>query len=101
MPQHIDELLPPAVPSLTPSTAANGHQTNGHSTNGFATTSAAVPSTSTSAVKARLDAMDYENSDAPGASPSALFKPLWAGSTIDRREFVRLALQTFKDMGYT
>ena len=29
------------------------------------------------------------------------FKPLWPGSNLDRQEFVRLALQTFKEMGYT
>ncbi|SGZ22426.1 BQ5605_C022g09486 [Microbotryum silenes-dioicae] len=37
------------------------------------------------------DASDYEHSS---------FKPLWPGSDIDRREWVRLALQTFKEMGY-
>ncbi|SCV68978.1 BQ2448_1998 [Microbotryum intermedium] len=37
------------------------------------------------------DANDYEHSS---------FKPLWPGSAVDRREWVRLALQTFKEMGY-
>lgn len=98
MPQHIEELLPPPIPSLSPSNA--GHQnSNGRATNGFGAASTA-PSASNSTVAIRLDVMDYENSDAPGATPSAPFKPLWPGSTIDRREFVRLALQTFKDMGY-
>lgn len=31
---------------------------------------------------------------------SGYFKPLWEGSNLDRREFVRLALQTFEEMGY-
>lgn len=39
------------------------------------------------------DAMEYEQ--------GATFKPLWEGSQVDRREFVRLAMQTFKDLGYT
>ena len=28
------------------------------------------------------------------------FKPLWAGSNLDRQEFVRLTLQAFQEMGY-
>lgn len=42
----------------------------------------------------RRDALDYPD-DEKG------FKPLWPGSELDRRELVRLALQTFKEMGYT
>ncbi|BGP53794.1 hypothetical protein JCM8202v2_001366 [Rhodotorula sphaerocarpa] len=40
-----------------------------------------------------LDAGEYEGDEG--------FVPLWAGSNLDRREFVRLAMQTFEDMGYT
>ena len=66
----------------------NGHSgvemENGHS-NGAARTEEGE-STMT-------DAMDY--------AQGAVFKPLWEGSQVDRREFVRLAMQTFKDLGYT
>lgn len=45
------------------------------------------------AIARRLDAMEYEGDEG--------FVPLWKGSNLDRREFVRLAMQTFEDMGYT
>lgn len=61
--------------------AANGHaesaSSNGHD-------SGAAP--------VHTDAMEYEGGIA--------FKPLWDGSQVDRREFVRLALQAFKEIGY-
>ncbi|KWU44917.1 WD40 repeat-like protein [Rhodotorula sp. JG-1b] len=37
--------------------------------------------------------MEYEGDEG--------FVPLWKGSNLDRREFVRLAMQAFEDMGYT
>lgn len=37
--------------------------------------------------------MDYEG--------GVEFKPLWEGSQVDRREFVRLALQAFQEIGYS
>lgn len=36
-----------------------------------------------------------------GAGGAGYFKPLWPGSNLDRREFVRLALQAFNEIGYT
>lgn len=37
--------------------------------------------------------MEYDGEDG--------FKPLWPGSDVDRREFVRLTLQALKEIGYT
>lgn len=42
----------------------------------------------------RTDAMEYEEGEIE-------FKPLWQGSDIDRREFVRLTMQTLMEMGYS
>lgn len=48
----------------------------------------------TSRISRRTDALEYvENKLA--------FKPLWEGSDIDRREFVRLTLQALGDVGYS
>lgn len=41
---------------------------------------------------AEKDAAQYEGDEG--------FVPLWEGSNLDRREFVRIALQAFQDMGY-
>ena len=83
--------------------STNGHSsstTNGHSNgNGLGVAADQIGTDrSTSAsdgVKAskRLDAMEYEGDEG--------FVPLWRGSNLDRREFVRLAMQAFEDMGYT
>ncbi|GAA5934008.1 hypothetical protein JCM1841_002048 [Sporobolomyces salmonicolor] len=81
---------------------SNGHApalaTNGHA-NGFGTSSdggaAAAkdgPLASGASSSRALDAMEYDGEDG--------FVPLWEGSNFDRREFVRLALQAFEDMGY-
>ncbi|GAA5867882.1 hypothetical protein JCM1840_003474 [Sporobolomyces johnsonii] len=81
----------------------NGHApalaTNGHA-NGFGTSSDGVaaaaakdgPLASGSSSSRALDAMSYDGEEG--------FVPLWEGSNLDRREFVRLALQAFEDMGY-
>lgn len=78
MPQTID--VSPVV--------ENGHSLvavgNGHSNGGAGMQEGEVMMT---------DAMEYVGGVA--------FKPLWEGSQVDRREFVRLAMQTFKDLGYT
>ena len=76
MPQTID---------VSPAMNENGHSLllgNGHS-NGTRKAEGGLVMT---------DAMHYEQ--------GAVFKPLWEKSQIDRREFVRLAMQTFKDLGY-
>lgn len=44
-------------------------------------------------VKRQLDVDEYEEA-------GITFKPLWKGSEIDRREFVRLTMQTLQEMGY-
>ncbi|GAA5862183.1 hypothetical protein JCM3774_004812 [Rhodotorula dairenensis] len=64
--------------------------TNGHS-NGHG--GAGVADDGSDALPKRLDAMQYEGDEG--------FVPLWKGSNLDRREFVRLAMQAFQDMGYT
>ncbi|KAI5479335.1 catabolite degradation protein [Pseudohyphozyma bogoriensis] len=89
MAQSIDlEPSPAGSGTASSSATTNGHATsNGHS-NGV--TSADI---ATSHAKERLDAMDYDG-DASG------FVPLYEGSDIDRREFVRLALQSLRDIGY-
>ncbi|KAM0755447.1 hypothetical protein T439DRAFT_375809 [Meredithblackwellia eburnea MCA 4105] len=61
--------------------ASNGHG-NGH-TNG-----AVLPDNTEN----RIDAMDYDGERG--------FKPLWPGSELDRREFVRITLQALRDIGY-
>ncbi|BGP13752.1 hypothetical protein JCM10213v2_001690 [Rhodosporidiobolus nylandii] len=85
---------------------SNGHSTasavalNGHS-NGLAAggsgadSGIATPLDGTLAKNGArtLDAMQYEGDEG--------FVPLWEGSNLDRREFVRLALQAFEDMGYS
>jgi hypothetical protein len=60
--------------------------------------------------KRRTDAMAYvpdasqiEGEDDSTASTSTgtfNFMPLWPGSNIDRREFVRLTMQALAEMGY-
>lgn len=96
MPQMIeDPILPPPIPA--PSSVASNGLSNGHATNGFGGAAEGLLGDSNGAV-VRRDAMDYEDDD--GAS-LVVRKPLWEGSSIDRREFVRLALQAFKEMGYT
>jgi hypothetical protein len=69
---------------MLPLTAANGHA-NGHS-NGHSGSSNGLSTSK------RRDVEDYDE----GAS----FRPLWKGSEVDRREFVRLSLQMFREMGY-
>ncbi|GAA5987610.1 hypothetical protein JCM5350_001895 [Sporobolomyces pararoseus] len=87
------------APTSTTSTT-NGHSTstsesNGHS-NGFALNgngngaSTAVDMTVSDGKE--LDSSQYRGEEG--------FVPLWEGSNFDRREFVRLALQAFQDMGY-
>lgn len=79
MPLPIDVEEPLSAGTTIPS---NG---NGH-TNGFG-------SGTVGEVKRQLDVEEYEEA---GLS----FKPLWKGSEIDRREFVRLTMQTLEEMGY-
>lgn len=58
--------------------------------------------------RSHTDAMDYipdyshfdHESTAEPSTGTLTFKPLWAGSHIDRRELVRLAMQAFEEMGY-
>lgn len=95
---------PPPLASASTSTLGNGHTLapavgvgghlpsssaavgNGHAaTNGFS-------SSSNGTVTRTTDAMQYDGDEG--------FVPLWDGSNLDRREFVRLALQAFEDMGY-
>ncbi|BGO89478.1 hypothetical protein NBRC10512_003937 [Rhodotorula toruloides] len=93
-------------PSQPVASTSNGHAplvsdgsspfaSNGHS-NGLASTSSPSPAMnggkSVSNGTGGLDAMQYEGEEG--------FVPLWEGSNLDRREFVRLALQAFQDMGY-
>lgn len=92
--------LPTSIEART-----NGHSamtTNGHSNGNVPSDvdgphsngSADPPAGSTVSTYVRpLDAGEYEGDEG--------FVPLWAGSNLDRREFVRLAMQTFEDMGYT
>lgn len=79
MAQSIDPtLLQPEAASSTSSgaTVDDHHATsNGHS-NGTG----------------HVDAMDYDGESG--------FKPLWEGSDVDRREFVRIALQALEEIGY-
>lgn len=87
------------VPALAVSTSAsNGHSrgesngnghSNGFATNGNSSTSLVDKELSTNGA---LDSNKYRGEDG--------FVPLWEGSNLDRREFVRLALQAFQDMGY-
>ncbi|KPV75622.1 uncharacterized protein RHOBADRAFT_13767 [Rhodotorula graminis WP1] len=73
-----------AAPSSTnctsPDLAINGTTSAASATNGHVAV----------AVK---DAAQYEGDEG--------FVPLWEGSNLDRREFVRIALQAFQDMGYS
>ncbi|GAA5960544.1 hypothetical protein JCM8115_003216 [Rhodotorula mucilaginosa] len=83
--------------------SANGHSssmTNGHSNgNGLGVAADQLDTDRSTTVSdgdkpsRRLDAMEYEGDEG--------FVPLWKGSNLDRREFVRLAMQAFEDMGYT
>lgn len=58
--------------------------------------------------RSHTDAMDYipdyshfdHESTTEPSTGTLTFKPLWAGSHIDRRELVRLAMQAFEEMGY-
>lgn len=78
-------------------TSANGHSlaSNGHPPkNGIS-----LAQSATNNHTRHLDAMDYDDEHGGGGGLS--FKALWRGSSIDRRELVRLALQTFDEMGYT
>ncbi|BGP45859.1 hypothetical protein JCM10450v2_001694 [Rhodotorula kratochvilovae] len=68
--------------------------TNGHallSANGHAPTASASNGFSAGAEAGR-DAAQYDGDEG--------FVPLWEGSNLDRREFVRIAMQAFEDMGY-
>lgn len=80
----------PLVPDDPSPFASNGHS------NGLAPTSTPSPATNggkgISNGAGGLDAMQYDGDEG--------FVPLWEGSNLDRREFVRLALQAFQDMGY-
>ncbi|KAL8286124.1 hypothetical protein RQP46_004612 [Phenoliferia psychrophenolica] len=91
MAQSID-VNPPAgaAASSSSATATNGHHPASSSAshgngNGNGATELEVESVT--------DAMDYEHGE--------VFKPLWEGSDIDKREFVRLTLQALKEIGYT
>lgn len=70
-------------------TASFDLPTNGHGSsltgNGHTITSHAVGGS---------DGAEYE------AAGPGHFKPLWKGSQLDRKEFVRIALQAFNEMGY-
>ncbi len=90
------------LPSSPEAHSANGHSssmTNGHSNgNGIGVADQIDTDRSTNRSDGdrpskRLDAMEYEGDEG--------FVPLWKGSNLDRREFVRLAMQAFEDMGYT
>lgn len=72
MPQSIDGEVSPAP--------ANGLALNGHATHPERTLK-------------RLDSMDYAG--------DVSFVPAWKGSSLDKREFVRLALQALGEMGYS
>jgi hypothetical protein len=75
MPQSIDGEVSLSLTSTLNGVALNGH--SGHSERGLK----------------RLDSMDYAG--------DVDFVPAWKGSSLDKREFVRLALQALGEMGYT
>jgi len=88
----------PALAAPSTTAASNGHSRgesngNGHS-NGFAINGNGSSSLvdKDMATNGMLDSNKYRGEDG--------FVPLWEGSNFDRREFVRLALQAFQDMGY-
>ncbi|GAA5910271.1 uncharacterized protein JCM6883_001136 [Sporobolomyces salmoneus] len=96
------EMVSSGVPLLGAPSPSNGHSTsemesNGHS-NGFAMNgngiggAGATEEMEISENGKVLDSMQYRGGEG--------FVPLWEGSNFDRREFVRLALQAFQDMGY-
>lgn len=70
--------MPQPITDLAILGPANGH--NG------------LPSNGDDATRHGRDALAYDGSQG--------FVPLWQGSQVDRREFVRLALQAFEEMGY-
>ncbi|GAA5894761.1 hypothetical protein JCM6882_006674 [Rhodosporidiobolus microsporus] len=78
-----------------PAAATNGHASPSSTTNGFGTAAAGADGSVAAGKKPvrETDAMQYEGDEG--------FVPLWEGSNLDRREFVRLALQAFEDMGYS
>ncbi|GAA5843715.1 hypothetical protein JCM9279_000115 [Rhodotorula babjevae] len=83
----------PSVPGSTADGAVasttNGNSSS-HAVNG---STSAVASINGHAAAATKDAAQYEGDEG--------FVPLWEGSNLDRREFVRIALQAFEDMGYS
>ncbi|GAA5932775.1 uncharacterized protein JCM15063_002199 [Sporobolomyces koalae] len=93
------EMVSPGMPVLgtqaavangrSPNTETNGHLANGHSNGSSLGGKDIVMSPS----RAVTDARHYDGEDG--------FVPLYEGSVFDRREFVRLALQTFREMGYS
>lgn len=93
----------PLLGAPSPATLTNGHSTssatesNGHS-NGLSlngtmngTTPRGLDGESDTGGR-ELDSSRYRGEEG--------FVPLWEGSNFDRREFVRLALQAFEEMGY-
>ncbi|GAA6029307.1 hypothetical protein JCM8097_003613 [Rhodosporidiobolus ruineniae] len=105
---HVPATGPPALAPPAASAASNGHSpsspalnppsTNGHSShNGFSLAQDGEDADGSAVAVGKrpareTDAMMYEGEEG--------FVPLWEGSNLDRREFVRLALQAFEDMGY-
>ncbi|GAA5848214.1 hypothetical protein JCM8547_004446 [Rhodosporidiobolus lusitaniae] len=84
---------PSSLPIGSSPSFSNGHSS---SSNGFdhGTVAGKKPLLPGAAQPGRqLDAAQYEGEEG--------FVPLWEGSNLDRREFVRLALQTFEEMGYS
>lgn len=88
--------LPPPVGTATnghsltsSSSTSNGHHHTSASSNGF---HGHDDNRAMEEKRRELDSMQYEGEEG--------FVPLYEGSNLDRREFVRLALQAFEDMGY-
>ncbi|GAA5822786.1 hypothetical protein JCM11251_004380 [Rhodosporidiobolus azoricus] len=77
--------------STTSSLTSNGHSSTTNGVGGAAESGSSVAAGKKPARE--TDAMQYEGEEG--------FVPLWEGSNFDRREFVRLALQAFEDMGYS
>jgi hypothetical protein len=75
---------------------ANGSSSNGlngstHTNGGAAASSNGSVSSAAAAVRPRADKVLADDS---------LFHPLYEGSSLDRRELIRLAMQTLTEMGY-
>lgn len=79
------------TPMLASSSTSNGHSNGVGGSNGGSNLASNGSHASTSRAGV-TDASKYEG--------GAAFVPMYPGSEIDRREFVRITLQALTDMGY-